>query len=82
MLGDDFDQALFQLEHVIDLPLDVAGRSLGPTGNLVDHDIGIGKGEPFTLGSCAQQHRPHACGHAKTVGGHVAGQKLHGVVNG
>jgi hypothetical protein len=29
-----------------------------------------------------QQHRAHAGGHADTVGIHVAGQKLHGVVNG
>ena len=81
MLGNDSDQALLQLEHVIDLALDVARLSLGPAGHLVDHDVGIREGETLALGSGAQQDRAHARRHAKAVGRYIAGKKLHRVVN-
>jgi hypothetical protein len=40
-LGEDFDQALFEFEHVLDGALDIAGRALCTTANLMDHDVGI-----------------------------------------
>src|SRR5206468_7464418 len=81
VLGDDFDEALLQLEHVIDLTLDVARRPLSAAGNLMDHDIRIRKGEPLALGPRAKQNRSHARSHAKAIGRHIAREKLHGVVN-
>src|SRR5207253_1485320 len=56
MLRDDLDQALLQLEHVIDLALDVAGLSLRATGYLMDHDVRIRQGETFAFGSGTQQY--------------------------
>src|SRR4051794_34358997 len=82
MLGDDFNQALLQLKHVVDLTLDIAGLTLSTAMNLVDHDIGVRQGESLALGSGTQQNGSHARGHAEAISGHVTCQKLHGVVNG
>ena len=81
MLRDNFDEALFQLKHVIDLTLDVARRSLRPPRDLVDHDIGIRQREPFAFRAGAKQNCGHACSHAEAIRCHIARQELHGVVN-
>ena len=47
----------------------------------MNHDVGIGQRETFAFGSGAKQHRAHARGHAQAIGGHVAREKLHRVVN-
>ena len=81
MLRDNFDEALFQLKHVIDLTLDVARRSLRPPRDLVDHDIGIRQREPFAFRAGAKQNCSHACSHAEAIRCHIARQELHGIVN-
>ena len=81
MLGDDAVEPLLQLEHVADADFHVAGRAFGAAEQLVDHDIRVGQGVALALGAAAQQHRAHAGGLADAVGVHVAGEKLHGVIN-
>jgi hypothetical protein len=81
VLCDDFDEALFQLEHVIDLTLHVARRALCASGNLMDHDIGIWERETLTFCSCAEQDRSHARGHSEAIGSHIAREKLHRIIN-
>ncbi len=81
MLRNDSDQALLQLEHVLDLPLDVARLPLRAAGDLMDHDVGVRQREPLAFRPRAKQDRAHAGGHAEAIGGHVAGQKLHRVVD-
>src|SRR4029450_2172891 len=77
----DFDETLFQLEHVIDLTFHVARRSLRASGNLMDHDIGIWKRETLALRSRTEQHRSHACSHPEAIGRHIACEKLHRIIN-
>ena len=54
---------------------------LHPCERLVDHDAAVGKRESLALGSRCQQHRAHAGTLSETVGGDVATDKLHGVVD-
>ena len=48
----------------------------------MDHDPRIGKRKPLALGSSGQQDSSHRCGLADAIRGHVAGDKLHRVVDG
>ena len=48
----------------------------------MDHDVGVGQGVAFAFGAAAQQHGAHAGGLADAVGVHVAGEELHGVIDG
>jgi len=82
MLGEDGVQALLELQHELDADLHVAGLALGPAEHLVDHDVGIGQGEALALGATGQEDGSHARGLADAVGVHVAGQPLHGVIDG
>src|SRR5213082_2885086 len=81
VLCDDLDEALFQLEHVIDLTLHVARRALRASGNLMDHDIGVWERETLTFCSRAKQDGSHARGHSKAIGSHIAREKLHRIIN-
>ena len=47
----------------------------------MNHDIGIRQREPLPLRAGAKQNRSHACSHTKAIGRHIAGEKLHRVVN-
>jgi hypothetical protein len=81
MLGNNPDQPLFELKHVFDLALHVARLPLGSTGDLMDHDVGIGECVALAFSARAQQHRSHARGHAEAIGSYIAREKLHCVVD-
>ena len=48
----------------------------------MDHDLGVGQGQPLALGPGGQQERPHGGGQSDADGGHVALDILHGVIDG
>ena len=81
VLRDNPDQALLQLEHVIDLAFHVAGRALRAARYLVNHDVRIRQRETFAFRSRAKQNRRHARRHSETISRHVTSEKLHRVVN-
>ena len=60
---------------------DFGGRALRAGQRLVDHDARVRQGVALALGAGGQQHRAHAGRLADAVGGHVAGDVLHRVVN-
>ena len=79
--GKNVVQPLLELEHKLNLPLDVARLALGAARNLVNHDVGVGKRVAFPFVPCAEQHRRHARRDAHAIGIHITGDKLHGIVN-
>ena len=48
----------------------------------MDHDVGVGQAVAFALGTGGEQDGAHGGGDADAVGVHVAGEKLHGVIDG
>ena len=60
---------------------DVFGRAFHAGHRLVDEDAGIGQGVALPLGAGGQQHGRHRGRLADAVGGHVAGDELHRVVD-
>ena len=47
----------------------------------MDHDVGIRQRKALAFRSSAQQHRAHARCHAEAVGRHIAGEKLHRIID-
>src|SRR6187399_3170613 len=82
VLSQDSIESLLELEHVLDRSLNVTGRSLRPSGNLVDHNVGIGQRVSLPACSCRKQNGPHACCHADAIGINVTSEELESVVDG
>ena len=82
VLGQRPGHPLAQQHHLLHRQLDVGGLALGAAVGLVDEHPGVGQGEPLAPGAAGQDHRGRRRGLADAVGGHVAAQQLHGVVDG
>ena len=64
VMGDDVVEALLQLVHVVHAALDIAGGARAPPETWWIMMSAFGQGVPLALGAGAEQHRPHARGHA------------------
>ena len=58
--GEDLVEHVAGLEDLLGLDLDVGDLAADLAVGLVDHDLGVGQGEPLALGAAGQQHRPAA----------------------
>ena len=81
VLGDDGVEPLFELEHVFDPDLHVAGGAFSAAEHLVNHDIRIRQRITFAFCARAQENRAHACRLADAIGIHVACHELHRVID-
>ncbi len=75
------DQPALNLEHPLNRSLHIAGRTLSSAGNLVNHDIRVRQSVALSLGAGCKQNGSHARRDTHTVGGNIAGHKLHRIVN-
>src|ERR1700737_5053270 len=75
------DQPALELEHPLDRSLHIAGSTLSPAGNLVNHDIRVWQSVAFSLSASRQQNGSHARRDTHTIGGNIAGHELHRIVN-
>ena len=48
---------------------------------LMNHDATVGEGKSLSLCSRREQHRSHACTLSHAIGGNIAGNELHRVVD-
>ena len=69
-------------QNLLGLDFNIGSLSLRPPERLMDHDTAVGKRASLAGSTGAQQKRSHAGSHAKAYGGDIAGNVLHGVVNG
>jgi hypothetical protein len=58
MLGQDTVDRLFGPEDLLGLDLDIGGLSGHAAPRLVQHDLGVGQGEPAALGTRRQNDGP------------------------
>ena len=82
MLDEDAVEAFLDLDELLGVDQDVLGGAFHAGQGLVDHDAGIGQGLAFAGRAGGQQHGAHRGALADAVGGHVAIDELHGVVDG
>src|SRR3982075_2812048 len=75
------DQPALDLEHPLDRSLHIAGGTLGPAGNLVNHDIRVWQSVTFSLSTSRQQNGSHARRNTHTIGSNITGHELHRIVN-
>lgn len=82
MFGQNAIQTFLEIEHEADGALYVGSGALRSAGDLVDHDMGIGEAKTFSGSAGGQQDGAHGGGNAQAVGVHIAGNKLHRIING
>ncbi len=80
-LGDDRVKQPFVLEDLFGLDADVFSLAADAAVRLVQHDLGVGQDEAFSLGARHQQDSRSAHRLTDAVGGHGAVHHLHGVVD-
>lgn len=81
-VGDhDVVHLAFDAAQFFDMNLDLVCGSLHASQRLVDHDSCVGQCESFSFRASGQQHRAHRRGLADAVGGDVARDELHRVVD-
>ena len=81
MKGKDFVRSFVHPNQILDLDFDIARLPSAAALRLMNHDAGVGQGKAFALSARAQQHSARAQRLTDAVSVHVAGQKLHRVVN-
>ena len=69
-------------ENFLGLNFNVCGLSLCSSERLVDHDASVGEGTSLSRSTGTEQEGSHTSRHAEADGRHVAGDVLHGIVNG
>ena len=69
-------------QNLLGLDLNVGRLSLRTAEGLVDHNSRVGQSAALALGAGTEEEGAHRRGHAEADGRHVAGDVLHGVVNG
>ena len=82
MLGKEHVEPAFKLEDVARVNLNVGGLALEAGGNLVDHDVGVGKAVALTLGAGRKEKGAHGGRDTHADGGDVRLDVLHCVVDG
>ena len=82
ILGNVRIQHLANEENLLRLNLNVGGLALRSSEGLVDHDSRVGQGASLARRSGSEEEGSHGCCHAKADCGDIAGNVLHGVVNG
>ncbi|MEY3456864.1 MAG: hypothetical protein RL215_21 [Planctomycetota bacterium] len=79
---EDFVHALFDAEDFFGMDFEFCGGAFHAGEWLVDHDAGIGEGVSFAWGAGGEQDGAHAGGLSDAVGGDIAADVLHGVIDG
>ena len=69
-------------QNLLGLDLNVGRLSLRAAEGLVDHNSRVGQSAALALGAGTEEEGAHRRGHAEADGRHVAGDVLHGVVDG
>lgn len=82
ILRNVLGQQLLGVQNLLGLDLNVRRLSLRPTERLVNHDARIGQGLALARRPRPEQKGAHGGGHAKADRLYIAGNELHGVVNG
>ncbi len=82
IIGNIRIQNLPDEQNLLGLNLDVSRLSLRPSERLMNHDPRIGKGPPLPRGPGTEEERSHGRRHAETDRRDIAGDVLHGIVNG
>ncbi len=82
VLGNVRVEDLPNEQNLLGLDLNVGRLSLRAAEGLVDHNPRVGQGPALALGAGAEEEGPHRRGHPEADGRNVAGDVLHGVVNG
>mmetsp|Transcript_1781 Transcript_1781/g.3399 ORF Transcript_1781/g.3399 Transcript_1781/m.3399 type:complete len:325 (+) Transcript_1781:136-1110(+) len=82
IIGNISIQHLPDEQNLLRLNLDIGRLPLRPSERLMNHDPGIGKRPPLPRSSRPQEKRSHRRGHAEADRGDIAGDVLHGVVDG
>mmetsp|Transcript_5165 Transcript_5165/g.8140 ORF Transcript_5165/g.8140 Transcript_5165/m.8140 type:complete len:253 (+) Transcript_5165:312-1070(+) len=82
ILGNVRVKDLANEQNFLCLDFNISGLTLRTSKGLMDHDAGVGKGA--SLAGCAgtEEEGTHGRGHAEAYGANVAGNILHGIVNG
>ena len=78
----DLVELFLHADELFRVDQDLGRGPLHAGKRLVDHDPAMRQGIPLALGAGGQQERAHAGALADAVGGHVARDPLHGVVDG
>mmetsp|Transcript_10087 Transcript_10087/g.20763 ORF Transcript_10087/g.20763 Transcript_10087/m.20763 type:complete len:265 (-) Transcript_10087:122-916(-) len=82
IIGNISIQHLPDEQNLLRLNLDIGRLPLRPSERLMNHDPGIGKRPPLPRSSRPEEECPHRRRHSETDGLDVAGDELHGIVNG
>jgi hypothetical protein len=80
--GDPLGHHPLEVDDLLGLDGDVGRLALGLTRGLVHQDAGVGQGEALAPLAGTQEELAHGGRHAHADGGDVAGDELHGVVDG
>jgi len=75
-------ELLLHPDELLAVDEDIRGGPLHAGEGLVDHDPAVRESVALALGTGGQQQGAHAGALAHAIGGHVAGDVLHGVVDG
>src|ERR1700722_59633 len=81
-LGHYVNQGVLGLENFLSLDFDIGGLSINAAEGLVNHHLGVGGNEAFSLSPAYKNTRPAAFGSADAVSRNVACQKPHDIVDG
>ncbi len=84
VFGQDIIKPLAQSQDFLGLDLQIGGRSLHHAGDqrLVQQDPAVGQHKSFAFGAAGKQDRAHTCRLPDAIGGYIAAQKLHRVIDG
>ena len=80
-LGQDLIQALFDVQDMLGVDVDIRRLALGAAAGLMDHDVAVGQCKALALGARRQQEGAHAGRHPHANGGDIAANVLHRIVN-
>ena len=82
VVGEDFVEELSGCEDIFGLDFDIGDLSADLSVGLVDHHFGVFEGEAFAWGPAGDEDRAAAGGESDAVGGDIAFDELHDVVDG
>ena len=71
----------FRVDHEAKCALDIGCGALSSAGDLVDHDVGVREAKAFASCAGSEKNGTHGGRDTNTIRVHIAGQKLHGVIN-
>jgi hypothetical protein len=81
VLSQDGIEPLLHIQDTTGLDLDIRSLTLGTAQRLVDHDLGIGKGNALALGAGGQKEGTNRGSHTDADGGDITLDVFHGVIN-